>query len=112
MARGACGPAGVVEPGKEAIGVSQELGRSCRFHRLHRPGGGGRTERTPGPPSLRAWAAEAKPKTQRWYRQTKATKCGETDGRKSQRLDSTGETRERAHPDRGEGSEAPDRGTV
>src|SRR4030081_2871262 len=34
MVMGARSPAGVEEPGKEAIGVSQELGRSCRLHEL------------------------------------------------------------------------------
>src|SRR5947209_5024479 len=39
MVMGASGPAGVGEPGIEAIGVSQELGRSCRLHRISRPMG-------------------------------------------------------------------------
>src|SRR5262249_21053378 len=48
------------------------------------------------------------------YRQTKATKCGGTGGRRAERLDSTDEAGELAPEDRVEGSEAsvgrPDRG--
>src|SRR5262249_50874937 len=58
-------PAGVEEQGKEAMGVSQELGRSCRLHGIIRPFRGRRTQSTPGSPSLRCATGGAKPKAHR-----------------------------------------------
>ena len=82
---GSCSPAGVEEHGTEAIGVSRELGRSCRFHRIIRRWGVA-AQCTPGLPSLRSWAVGAKARRTEWYRQATATERGGTDGRKSQRF--------------------------
>jgi hypothetical protein len=83
--KGSCSPTGVEEHGTEAIGVSQELGRSCRLHRVYRRWGVA-AQCTPGLPSLRSWTVGAKARRTEWYRQAKATERGGTDGRKSQRF--------------------------
>jgi hypothetical protein len=64
--------------------VPRGLGRPCRFHRTT-PGGVRLTNSgmIHGPAS---GAAGDEPGTQRWYRQAKATKCGERCGRESERL--------------------------
>ncbi len=64
--------------------VPRELGRPCRLHR--------HAGRRPGLPNSRTNHGSAsravgdEPGTQRWYRQAKETKRGETDGRESERL--------------------------
>ncbi len=78
--------------GKWAIEVPQELGSSCRLHGRIPAGATGQP--TPGPPLAHAAAAGAKNSVLPWYRQTKATKRGGRDGRKSQCLDSTEEAGE------------------
>ena len=97
--------------GKWAIEVPQELGSSCRLHGRIPAGATGQP--TPGPPLAHAAAAGAKKSVLPWYRQTKATKCGGRDGRKSQCLDSTVEAGEQS-PERTPGREARHRvhGTV
>jgi hypothetical protein len=62
--------------------VPQEPGRPRRLHRNSGSGTGTSTPRCPG----RALPADgSKQATQRWYRQAKATKRGETDGGESER---------------------------
>ena len=69
--------------GRRDMRVAREPERPCRFHRqfpardpeYQLPGAHGRTSRPLGAN-----------RTQRWYRQAKATKRGETGGRESERL--------------------------
>src|SRR5208337_4556030 len=65
-------------------GFLRELGRPCRFHRARRP------EIPPTNSRLIHGSASGaggdEQRTQRWYRQAKATKRGEKSGRESERL--------------------------
>jgi hypothetical protein len=88
------GPAGVEEPGEGAMGVPQELGRSRRFRRTPpRHGLAGPNKPWPASRAFTTGGSELA-RTHRRYRQAKETKCGGTDGGKSQRPDSTRGARE------------------
>src|SRR5262245_43904782 len=70
---------------------------------------GCRTQRTQAI-SLASWADGANHKSQPWYRQTKETKCGGMGGRTRSALIVPTKCGNGIHPDRMEGSEAPDHG--
>src|SRR5262249_23943979 len=101
-----------IEHGKRTIGVSREPGRSCRLLRDN-PGWSYRVTNSRPRRHTRPLGSEKNEWTLR-YRQAKATKRGGTDGRKSQRFESTVEAGELTREDPGEGSEAavgrPERG--
>ena len=63
--------------------VPWELGRPCRLHRRV-PAGARLTNSRMIHSTVPSCGDE--PGTKRWYRQAKATKCGEMDGRESERL--------------------------
>jgi hypothetical protein len=100
--RGPCGrlvsgleadrPAGVGEHVQTGIGVPQKLGRSCRLHEELPEGDTGLTN--PRPDAAPRSGGGSETCVLPWYRQTKETKCGGKDDRKSQCLDSTDETGE------------------
>jgi hypothetical protein len=62
--------------------VLRERGRPCRLHRDCRPEPGLPTPGRSTAPLSRASGDEQG--TNRWYRQTKETKCGEMDGKESE----------------------------
>ncbi len=62
----------------------RELGRPCRLHRARRPEIPPTNSRLI--PGTASGAGGDEQRTQRWYRQAKETKCGEMDGRESERL--------------------------
>ena len=66
---------------KQAIGVSQELGRFCRLHLENRLGEV--PHRNLLAPVGVGPCGRYEDRRKGWYRQAKATKCGGTDGRKS-----------------------------
>src|SRR5947209_8112984 len=68
--------------GRRDMRVAREPERPCRFHRRFRLGN--RNINSPEPTAARPGRWEQIGRT-RWYRQTKAMKCGETDGRESER---------------------------
>src|ERR1700694_3665887 len=113
MVRGACSPAGVEEPGIEAIGVFQELGRSCRCHGKHAAFG-----RSPNRKHSRSTAvallgggSEAQDAPRGIAKRRKRSAARRTAGSRSALIVPL----KRGHgtrPDRVEGSEASDRGTV
>src|SRR5215468_4367698 len=69
------------EHGKRTIGVPQELGRSCRLLRDIPAGATGLP--TPGPGGALVRRGTNRTSGRARYRQTKATKCGGTGGRRS-----------------------------
>src|ERR1700688_1641374 len=60
--KGSCSPTGVEEHGTEAIGVSQELGRSCRLHRVIRRRGVAEPKGLPAHRCCVSWVVGAKPR--------------------------------------------------
>jgi hypothetical protein len=66
--------------------VPQEPGRSRLFHRGARVGDPVNKSR---PAEVALVFAGTKQRAQRWYRQTKATKCGGMGGEKSELLNTT-----------------------
>jgi hypothetical protein len=72
---------------KREWGFPRNLGAPVVSTEAFPDGDTGRT--TPGPPRQHAAAAGAKSCVTPWHRQTKETKCGGRNGRKSQCLDST-----------------------
>ena len=75
-------PAGVVEQGQGTPGVPRNVGAPSVSTDMPGSGTGTPTPRSPRP-CVRPMGANT---TQGWYRQAKATKCGERDGRESERL--------------------------
>jgi hypothetical protein len=64
--------------------VPRELGRPCRLHRDCRLES--RLPKLQVDPQLSSRAGGNEKRTNRWYRQAKETKCGEMDGKESERL--------------------------
>jgi hypothetical protein len=102
---GASSPAGVEEHAQTDNGGSPGTWEILSSPQ-HNPGGSYR-ETNSRPLVFRRWREGERNNQRRLrYRQAKATKRGGTDGRKSQRLDSTVEAGELRPEDPGEGSEA------
>ena len=80
---GVLGPAGVEEQGQGTRGVPGNLGDPSVS--TDNSGSGARTTKAPMPSIARRRPLGANGPTQGWYRQAKATKCGERDGRESER---------------------------
>src|SRR5262249_13326758 len=97
-------PPASAEQGDRASGVPQEPGRSCRLLRERPAGDTGRTTPGPGGALVRRGANRTSGRAR--YRPTKATQCGGTGGRRSERLESPVEAGELAPEDPLEGSEA------
>ena len=77
------GPAGVEEHGQWPRGFPRNLGGPAVS--IDNSGSGDRNRPTPRPPVGTSTAEGSETRAQRWYRQAKATKRGETDGRESER---------------------------
>jgi hypothetical protein len=80
--------------GKRALGFPRNLGDPVVSTEAFPDGDTGRP--TPGPPLTTRHGGGSKKGAFPWYRQAKETKCGGTDGRKSQCLDSTVEAGEQS----------------
>ena len=70
--------------GRTHTGVSREPGSPCRLH-PNETGSWDPVDQNPGPARAHSRAHGSEPQGARWYRQAKATKCGGTGGRESER---------------------------